>query len=192
MPNLKISELNRAKRLSDDAIIVVVQDNSNKTITVKELGDAINYKQNILIGKLHDEVKQASQGGNYLALKNIVAKHEYRLNNIDRKLIGQAKLTSQNFALAEHAKKEAEHAIKIANVANEESKLTRKGLAFVNSKADNAIKDVKTMSTYVNYLGEYVENLKDESINAFNELVSYMHPTRDYYWGTVQTIVEIK
>ena len=191
MPNLKISELNRAKRVSDDAIIVVVQDNANKTITVKELGDVINYKQNLLIGKLHDEVKQASQSGNYIALKNIIAKHEYRLNNIDRQLVKQYKLTSDSINIAKQSKEDAIHAIKIAEIANAESKLTRKGLAFVNSKADNAIKDVKAMSTYLSYLGEYTEKIKDDAAETFGTIASYVHIKKEDYWGTLKSTIDI-
>lgn len=174
MPNLKISELNRAKRLSDDAIIVVVQDNANKTVTIKELGDKINNEQNHLINKLYNEIKESTQGGNYVKLKNVIAKHEYRLNNINRELKSQSKCIMHNGELAEQAKKNAIHAINIAEKSNEESRLTRKGLAFVNSKVDNAIKDIKVMSTYLSYLGEYIDKTKDNLMINENYIKDYV------------------
>lgn len=103
MPNIKISDLNRANRLSDEALIVVVQDNANKTVTVKELGDKINDDQNKLIAKLHNEIKQTSQGANVAKLKETTAKQQYQINNLKRMIQVQElqlnKLHKSNYEL---------------------------------------------------------------------------------------------
>ena len=128
MPDIKISDLNKVRRLSDEALLVIVQDNANKVVTIKELAERINANQNRLITKLHDEIKQSSQGGNVKNLKDIVAKHEYALQNQKRLL------NSLMFKVNQMIKK-----------CEEDNEFTRKILVRTNKRIDELNTKIKLL-----------------------------------------------
>ena len=77
--NIKISDLNKAVKIDEDALLLVVQDGSNKTITIRELSEKINENTQYLLNKLYDEIKEHSSIGFLERLKNMIAKHDFQL-----------------------------------------------------------------------------------------------------------------
>lgn len=185
MPNIKISDLNRANRLSDEALIVVVQDNANKAVTVKELGNKINDNQNKLIAKLHDEIKQTSQGANIAKLKEITAKQQYQINNIKR-TVGAQGIRLNNIEKSNgELRHEIGRIIKIVDINTKETQLTRKSLAYVNHKVDKVVKDVHNLGTYMSYVGQYTDQVAQHCEDNYAYLAQYSHFDRSQYWNSI-------
>lgn len=84
MGNVKISELPYASRIDDDALVVLVQDHANKVVTVDELSQKINEKQNHTIDHLWHELRRVTGLDTVKALSNTAANHEYRIDNIEK------------------------------------------------------------------------------------------------------------
>ena len=89
MGNVKISELPYASRIDDDALVVLVQDHANKVVTVDELSQKINEKQNHTIDHLWHELRRATGMETIKALSNTAANHECRIDKIEKQ-IGRA------------------------------------------------------------------------------------------------------
>ena len=84
MGNLKISELPYASKINDDALVVLVQDHANKVVTVDELSQKINEKQNRIIDHLWHELKHCTSMETIRPICNTIASHEYRINRIEK------------------------------------------------------------------------------------------------------------
>ena len=84
MGNLKISELPYASKIDDGALVVLVQDHANKVVTVDELSQKINEKQNQIIDHLWHELKHVTSIETIKPICNTVASHEYRINRIEK------------------------------------------------------------------------------------------------------------
>lgn len=84
MGNLKISELPYASKIDDDALVVLVQDHANKVVTVDELSQKINEKQNHIIDHLWHELKCVTGIETIKPICNTVASHEYRIGRIEK------------------------------------------------------------------------------------------------------------
>ena len=84
MGNVKISELPYSSRIDDDALVVLVQDHANKVVTVDELSQKINDKQNHIIDHLWHELKHVTSIETIRPICNTVASHEYRINRIEK------------------------------------------------------------------------------------------------------------
>ena len=84
MGNLKISELPYASKIDDGALVVLVQDHANKVVTVDELSQKINEKQNHIIDHLWHELKHLTSIETIKPICNTVASHEYRINRIEK------------------------------------------------------------------------------------------------------------
>lgn len=83
MANLKISELGTVSSIKDDAQMVIVQDKSNKVVTVEELVNKVNYQQNKVIAQLYSDIKHLVGDDSIKSIKGVLANHEYRLNQAD-------------------------------------------------------------------------------------------------------------
>ena len=195
MPNIKISDLNKANHISDKALIVIVQDHANKTVTVEELANKINEGQDHLIEKLHDEIHKSSQGGNIIRLKNIAAKHEYILQKQGRDLneinhqIGDIK---RQYREDRKEFEKVKHFLKVAKKIEADNIITRKALTYTNSRVDTAIKDVNNLNNKISYLGDYVENIAEDCKDSSAYLAQYIHFDKSQYWGTLSTSIELK
>lgn len=187
MSNIKISDLNRANRISDEALVVIVQDNANKVVTVKELAEKINHPQNRLIAKLHDEIDQASQGGTINKLKDITAKQEYRL---DRQ---QDTLNKMSVRLADASKKvdalhnEIGHFKGIVKKCEVDNAFTRKTLAYTNMRMNELDKNVHHLGHRTTYLSQYIGEVENNTQETFSYIGQFIHRTRNDYWGTLET-----
>ena len=84
MGNLKISELPYASKIDDGALVVLVQDHANKVVTVDELSQKINEKQNQIIDHIWHELKHVTSIETIKPICNTVASHEYRINRIEK------------------------------------------------------------------------------------------------------------
>ena len=84
MGNVKISELPYSSRIDDDALVVLVQDHANKVVTVDELSQKINDKQNHIIDHLWHELKHVTSIETIRPICNTVASHEYRISRIEK------------------------------------------------------------------------------------------------------------
>ena len=84
MGNVKISALPYASKIDDGALVVLVQDHANKVVTVDELSQKINEKQNQIIDHLWHELKHVTSIETIKPICNTVASHEYRINRIEK------------------------------------------------------------------------------------------------------------
>lgn len=137
--NLKISDLPIASRIDDDALVVLVQDHSNKVVTVSELSDKINERQNHTIDSLWHELKRATGMETVKALTNSLANHEYRIDGIE-KLNGKqdAQMIALTKATQDLSMKSSKHEgdIRLLRTANIEN---RRSLAYLNCRVDAQI-----------------------------------------------------
>lgn len=137
--NLKISDLPIASRIDDDALVVVVQDHSNKVVTVSELSDKINERQNHTIDHLWHEMKRLTNADTVKALTNSLANHEYRIDGIE-KLNGKqdAQMINLTKAAQDLSLKSSKHEgdIRLLRTANIEN---RRSLAYLNCRVDAQI-----------------------------------------------------
>lgn len=183
MPNIKISDLNRANRLSDDALLIVVQDGGNKTVTVKELGEKINHEQNKLIAHLRDEEEKSSQSGNFQKLKQTVARHEYELDRQKETIKGlQIKLGDVS-RKAQHTEDRVKYYDLVIRKCEADNILTRKGITYTNNRVDELTIDVHNLDKKTTYLTEYISKLDEDSKQALAYITPYIHRSPDDYWG---------
>lgn len=82
--NAKISELPYASRIDGDALVVLVQDHANKVVTVDDLSNKINEKQNNVIDKLWHDLRRVTNADTIKAMSNSLANHEYRIDGIEK------------------------------------------------------------------------------------------------------------
>lgn len=144
MGNVKISELPYASRIDDDALVVLVQDHANKVVTVDELSQKINEKQNHTIDHLWHELRRATGMETVKALSNTAANHEYRIDNIEKKNKQQdCQLTNLTNSLREIAARQHSHHDDI-NILQTGVKENRRSLAYLNFRVDGVIKDTYT------------------------------------------------
>lgn len=144
MANTKISELPYASVIDDDALVVLVQDHSNKVVTVSELSDKINERQNHTIDHLWHELKRVTGAETVKALTNSVANHEYRIDGIERKNCNQDnQLISLTKAMRDLSMKSSKHEgdIRLLRTANIEN---RRSLAYLNCRVDAQIEKSDT------------------------------------------------
>lgn len=144
MGNVKISELPYASRIDDDALVVLVQDHANKVVTVDELSQKINEKQNHTIDHLWHELRRATGMESIKALSNTAANHEYRIDGIE-KLNGKqdCQLASLTNAMREIAARQHSHHDDI-NRLRDFTQQNRRSLAYLNTRVDDVIKDTYT------------------------------------------------
>lgn len=156
--NLKISDLPLASRIDDDALVVLVQDHSNKVVTVSELSDKINERQNHTIDHLWHEMKRLTNADTVKALANSLANHEYRIDGIE-KLNGKQdnQLISLTKAMQDLAIKSSKHEgdIRLLRTANVEN---RRSLAYLNCRVDALI---DKSSSYFNAIDVLNQALKE-------------------------------
>lgn len=148
MGNVKISELPYASRIDDDALVVLVQDHANKVVTVDELSQKINEKQNHTIDHLWHELRRATGMETVKALSNTAANHEYRIDNIEKFIEKKNKqqdcqLTNLTNSLREIAARQHSHHDDI-NILQTGVKENRRSLAYLNFRVDGVIKDTYT------------------------------------------------
>lgn len=148
MGNVKISELPYASRIDDDALVVLVQDHANKVVTVDELSQKINEKQNHTIDHLWHELRRATGMETVKALSDTAANHEYRIDNIEKFIEKKNKqqdcqLTNLTNSLREIAARQHSHHDDI-NILQTGVKENRRSLAYLNFRVDGVIKDTYT------------------------------------------------
>lgn len=169
--NLKISELPFASRIDDEALVVLVQDHSNKVVTVSELSDKINERQNHTIDSLWHELRRVTGADSIKALTNSVANHEYRIDGIER-LNGKqdAQLKTLTNALQDVSLKQSQHSsdIRLLQTATTEN---RRSLAYLNCRVDGVIND---SITYFDQISKLVENLAKLSY-THDQDITYVH-----------------
>lgn len=136
MGNVKISELPYASRIDDDALVVLVQDHANKVVTVDELSQKINEKQNHTIDHLWHELRRATGMESIKALSNTAANHEYRIDGIE-KLNGKqdCQLASLTNAMREISARQHAHHHDI-NLLRNGMIENRRSLAYINVRID--------------------------------------------------------
>ena len=144
MGNVKISELPYASRIDDDALVVLVQDHANKVVTVDELSQKINEKQNHTIDHLWHELRRATGMETVRAISNTVSNHEYRIDGIE-KLNGKQdrQLASLTNAMREISARQHAHHDDI-NILQTGVKENRRSLAYLNFRVDGVINDTYT------------------------------------------------
>lgn len=144
MGNVKISELPYASRIDDDALVVLVQDHANKVVTVDELSQKINEKQNHTIDHLWHELRRATGMETVRAISNTVSNHEYRIDGIE-KLNGKQdnQLASLTNAMREISARQHAHHDDIT-ILQQGVKENRRSLAYLNFRVDGVIKDTYT------------------------------------------------
>ena len=144
MGNVKISELPYASRIDDDALVVLVQDHANKVVTVDELSQKINEKQNHTIDHLWHELRRATGMETVRAISNTVSNHEYRIDGIE-KLNGKqdCQLASLTNTMREISARQHAHHDDI-NILQTGVKENRRSLAYLNFRVDGVINDTYT------------------------------------------------
>jgi len=158
--NLKISDLPITSRIDDDALVVLVQDHSNKVVTVSELSDKINERQNHTIDHLWHEMKRLTNAETVKAMSNALANHEYRIDGIE-KLNGKqdGQLVQLTKSMQDLAAKSFAHDgdIRLLRIANIEN---RRSLAYLNCRVDAQIEKA---DSYFNTISTIEKNLADLS-----------------------------
>lgn len=154
MGNVKISELPYASRIDDDALVVLVQDHANKVVTVDELSQKINEKQNHTIDHLWHELRRATGMETVKALSNTAANHEYRIDNIEKFIEKKNKqqdcqLSNLTNATREISARQHSHHDDI-NILQIGVKENRRSLAYLNFRVDGVIKDTYTYFNNIN------------------------------------------
>ena len=211
MGNVKISELPYASRIDDDALVVLVQDHANKVVTVDELSQKINEKQNHTIDHLWHELRRATGMETVRAISNTVSNHEYRIDGIE-KLNGKQdnQLASLTNAMREISARQHSHHDDI-NILQTGVKENRRSLAYLNFCVDGVIKDTYTYFNNINqiqadlaaaiqthkddlaytykYIKEAAETAKENcytyTYSAYAYLSTYVHFGGDEYWGII-------
>lgn len=152
MGNVKISELPYASRIDDDALVVLVQDHANKVVTVDELSQKINEKQNHTIDHLWHELRRATGMETVRAISNTVSNHEYRIDGIE-KLNGKQdnQLASLTNAMREISARQHAHHDDIT-ILQQGVKENRRSLAYLNFRVDGVIKDTYTYFNNINQI----------------------------------------
>lgn len=189
--NLKISELPFASRIDDEALVVLVQDHSNKVVTVSELSDKINERQNHTIDSLWHELRRVTGADTVKALTNSVANHEYRIDGIER-LNGKqdAHLKTLTNTLQDVSLKQSQHSsdIRLLQTATTEN---RRSLAYLNCRVDAVVND---STTYFDQIGKLVENLAKLSY-THDQDVAYIHQyvadTKDSCYAYASTYIDL-
>ena len=191
--NEKISNMSGATYIKDTALIPIVQDNSNKIITVSQLTDKINEKQNQIISKLWEDVQRATHSEflikNVKQLNNIVAKHEYRLGQSEKLSLDTKKTVDILFhAVDELTAREKcnHHAIKHLERDVQDN---CKAIAHLNRRIDKVNQSTSYLNSLVDDLNEVKEKHDSDIsyiINRDNEnfayLCSYVHFGQAEYW----------
>lgn len=207
MGNVKISELPYASRIDDDALVVLVQDHANKVVTVDELSQKINEKQNHTIDHLWHELRRATGMETVRAISNTVSNHEYRIDGIE-KLNGKqdCQLASLTNAMREISARQHAHHDDI-NILQTGVKENRRSLAYLNFRVDGVIKDTYTYFNNISqiqadlaaaienhkadlsYTYDYIENTANAcntyTYSAYTYLSDYVHFGGDEYWGII-------
>lgn len=152
MGNVKISELPYASRIDDDALVVLVQNHANKVVTVDELSQKINEKQNHTIDHLWHELRRATGMETVRAISNTVSNHEYRIDGIE-KLNGKqdCQLASLTNAMREISARQHAHHDDIT-ILQQGEKENRRSLAYLNFRVDGVIKDTSTYFNNINQI----------------------------------------
>lgn len=204
--NEKISNMSGATYIKDTALIPIVQDSSNKIITVSQLTDKVNEKQNQIISKLWEDVQRATHSEflikNVKQLNNIVAKHEYRLGQSEKLSLDTKKTVDILFHAVDELtarEKSNHHAIK--NLERD-IRDNRKAIAYLNRRIDEVNQNTSYLNSLVDDLNEakekhdsdisyingwiestttYLTNRDDEN---FAYLCSYVHFGQSEYWQT--------
>lgn len=211
MGNVKISELPYASRIDDDALVVLVQDHANKVVTVDELSQKINEKQNHTIDHLWHELRRATGMETIKALSNTAANHEYRIDGIE-KLNGKqdCQLVNLTNAMREISAKQHAHHDDI-NRLRDFTQQNRRSLAYLNSRVDDVTKDTYTYFNNINqiqadltaaiqkqkadlaYTYDYIkqaaeatqDNCYTYTYSAYTYLSTYVHFSPNEYWGGI-------
>lgn len=211
MGNVKISELPYASKIDDDALVVLVQDHANKVVTVDELSQKINEKQNHTIDHLWHELRRATGMETVRAISNTVSNHEYRIDGIE-KLNGKQdnQLASLTNAMREISARQHAHHDDI-NILQTGVKENRRSLAYLNFRVDGVIKDTYTYFNNISqiqtdlaaaiqthkddlaYTYKYIkeatetaqENCYTYTYSAYAYLSTYVHFGGDEYWGII-------
>lgn len=211
MGNVKISELPYASKIDDDALVVLVQDHANKVVTVDELSQKINEKQNHTIDHLWHELRRATGMETVRAISNTVSNHEYRIDGIE-KLNGKqdrqlASLTNamREISARQHAHHDDITRLKKANIEN------RRSLAYLNFRVDDVANNTYTYFNNISqiqadlaaaiqkhaddlsYTYDYIEraaeatqdNCYTYTYSAYAYLTDFVHFGGDEYWGII-------
>mgnify|MGYP000893939394 CR=1 FL=1 len=211
MGNVKISELPYVSRIDDDALVVLVQDHANKVVTVDELSQKINEKQNHTIDHLWHELRRATGMETVRAISNTVSNHEYRIDGIE-KLNGKQdrQLASLTNAMREISARQHSHhdditILKKANIEN------RRSLAYLNFRMDDVVNNTYTYFNNISqiqadlaaaiqthkddlaYTYKYIkeaaetaqENCYTYTYSAYAYLTNFVHFGGDEYWGII-------
>lgn len=175
--NLKISDLPVASRIDDEALVVLVQDHSNKVVTVSELSDKINERQNHTIDHLWHEMRRLTNADTVKAMSNSLANHEYRIDGIERlngKQDGQ--LISLTKAMQDMSTKQFKHEgdIRLLRTANIEN---RRSLAYLNDRVDKQIEKSDSYFNTISTLEDEFNKLKETHNNDISKLKEYVDET---------------
>lgn len=189
--NLKISELPYASRIDDEALVVLVQDHSNKVVTIGELSDKINERQNHTIDSLWHELKRATGADSIKALSNSVANHEYRIDGIER-LNGKqdAQLQTLTGAVQDISLKQSQHSsdIRLLQTATTEN---RRSLAYLNCRVDSVIEESGTYFDQISNLVKNIETLSYKHDNDMAYTYQYIQDTKDSCYAYASTYIDL-
>lgn len=201
---VKISDLPTASSIHDDALVVLVQDNTNRVVSVEQLADKINDKQNQIIANLYHELKHVTGGDYRNSIKNTLANHEYRIDGIERKNGDQDnQLVLLTKALQDSVARVAGHTndihlLKNATVEN------RKSIAYLSGRVDTLQEKVAYIDTVAADLEEFkkkeasdvldladiiekrAQQVEQKLDDAYTYLASYIHFTGDMYWKSIE------
>lgn len=199
MGNVKISELPYASRIDDDALVVLVQDHANKVVTVDELSQKINEKQNHTIDHLWHELRRATGMESIKALSNTAANHEYRIDGIE-KLNGKqdCQLASLTNAMREISARQHAHHDDI-NRLRDFTQQNRRSLAYLNTRVNDVIKDTYTYFNNISQIQadltaakekhkadlSYTYDYIERAASTYTYLNDFVHFGGDEYWGII-------
>lgn len=177
--NAKISELPYASRIDGDALVVLVQDHANKVVTVDELSNKINEKQNNVIDKLWHDIRRVTNADTIKALSNTAANHEYRIDGIE-KLNGKqdAQLVSLTNALRNAVARQDAHHRDIGMLRNGMIE-NRRSLAYTNVRIDNLSDTCNTYFSAIDKLNSDLAALTTKHESDLAYTYQYIADTHD-------------
>lgn len=177
--NAKISELPYASRIDGDALVVLVQDHANKVVTVDELSNKINEKQNNVIDKLWHDLRRVTNADTIKAMSNSLANHEYRIDGIE-KLNGKQdrQLVSLTNALRDAvARQDAHH--RDINLLRNGMIENRRSLAYTNVRIDKLSYDCGSYFSSIDKLNADLKALTEKHDADLAYTYQYIADTHD-------------
>lgn len=188
--NVKISELPYASRIDDDALIVLVQDHANKVVTVDELSQKVNEKQNNVIDKLWHDLRRITNADTIKAMSSTLANHEYRIDGIE-KLNGKqdSQLVSLTNALRDAVARQDAHHRDIGMLRNGMIE-NRRSLAYTNVRIDKLSYECGAYFSAIDSLNANLKALSEKHDADLAYTYQYISDTHDSAYAYASYWVE--